>query len=287
MTPARTRGEPLPVEVLRALRNRIGAIDSVSPLGGLSGRTVAVARGQRGTLVAKGPAAATEVRVATRLAPLFREAGIRVAESAVVRTANAGQWLVLEYLPQALPRDRWGADADVIDVLRALHSLRTEPIARIRRRFRPRWDASLTTAAVTALHGGQDLVDRIVRLSERCQYLFDPLAVVSADPNPLNWRLDAAGSPVLIDWERLTLGHPAIDLGILLPGLGEPREAERVANRYGSRDVTATDILRAKAWSLVELAASAPAGGEAAAMIRSLRDDIIDRLATVSLIRSD
>ncbi len=265
----------LPEEVLAALRAEVGAIASVDALGGLSGRTVAAVHGARGSLVVKGPAAAPEVAVATDLAAVLTDRGVRTPRTLVIETAASAAWLLMEYLPEPLPRERWGADERVVGVLRALHSVPVDLVAGVGGRYRPGWDAALTSAAVTALDGDAALTDRLSRLAARSAHLFEPVAVVSGDPNPLNWRVDSSGAPVLLDWERLTLAHPAVDLGILLPGLADGEGAAAVAAVYGDPDLSAEDLLLAKAWSVVELAATAEPGTDARELIESIRDAVL------------
>lgn len=273
----------LPREVQSAMRARVGTLERLDPLGGLSGRTVLAAHGRLGTVVVKGPATSAEVAVAADLNPHLVAAGVRTARATVISTADAGKWLLLEHFPQELPRERWGADHDVLTVLRALHSLPKALVDGVDGRYLPRWDPSLTAAAVAALRGPSTFADRLSELADRCQYLFQPSVVVSADPNPLNWRIDTAGRPVLLDWERVTLAHPAVDLGILMPGLGDPVTASRIADLYQGASVTGADVLRAKAWSIVEFAGTAPPGSEAAALIQQVRDDAVQVLASAPI----
>ncbi len=272
----------LPHEVRAAIEADVGRVEELSVLGGLSGRTVVAARGPRRTLVAKGPVAAGEIAVATTLHADLDAHGVPTLDAILVRLDDENQWLLFTYLPSALPRERWGADPSVIDVLRRLHGFPPGPIAQIVDRYVPSWDETLTAAAVKNLHASASLAHALRALSHRCQYLFDPVNVVSADPNPKNWRIDSTGAPVLIDWERVSLAHPAIDLGILMPGLGDSATARQIARTYGSEKINETDILHAKAWSLVELAATSRPGSDAAALLANVREDVIDMLASLA-----
>lgn len=272
----------LPHAVLAAIEAEIGGVESVTHLGGLSGRTVVAAHGPHGALVAKGPVVGAEISVATTLRADFDAHGIRIVDATLVAGDDQHQWLLFAYLPHALPRERWGADPGVIEVLRTLHVFPTETIAQITDRYIPSWDDALTAAALENLHASAPLTHSLRALARRCQYLFEPLTVVSADPNPLNWRVDTTGAPILIDWERITVAHPAIDLGILMPGLGDSATARDIARLYGCKEIEEIDLLHAKAWSLVELAATSPPESDATALISQVREELIDRLTSLA-----
>ena len=98
--------------------------------------------------------------------------------------------------------------------------------------------------------------------------------------NPGNWRVDDRGRPVLLDWERIGLGHPAVDLGISLPGLPSRSEAEALVAAYNG-GIDASDVLLAKTWSLVELAAETGAEPRFLARLEGLRPLVGDWLARV------
>jgi aminoglycoside phosphotransferase (APT) family kinase protein len=70
------------------------------------------------------------------------------------------------------------------------------------------------------------------RLRQASQPIFAPWCWISGDPNPLNWGLRADGSLVLFDWELFGPGTPAIDLAIIIPGLGNAVQYAAVADYY-------------------------------------------------------
>lgn len=246
----------LPAQILAAIGERTGRDARIEPLAGLSGRTVARVRGPRGSVVVKGPASAPEVAVARRLSGWLGRHGVRTPEVfAVIDTAQAGSWIVMEHLPRPLPRERWGDD-DVVATLRTLHGLAPDLVEPLPGRYRPRWDEAMTTRAATTLAGDDAFVSQLRVLATRAQPLFEPRCVVSGDPNPLNWRIDDAGRPVLLDLERITVADPALDLAILLPGLPDRAATSAVISSYGAGAPTVDDVLLAKAWSVVELAAT-------------------------------
>jgi aminoglycoside phosphotransferase (APT) family kinase protein len=228
--------------------------------------------GDAGVVVVKGPVPAAEADVAGRLAAVLEDAGVPTARCRALVEASDGPWLVLEHLPEPLPRDRWGADPAVLDVLRRLHAIPPGLVRDIPERYLPRWDAAMTERAGDVLEADPALTDRLGELQDRAAPLFEPSVVVSGDANPLNWRLGTRGEPALIDWERITLAGPAVDLGILLPGLPSRTAAEQMAAAYGN--VPADALLLVKAWSIVELAATSEPGSEAGELVRGIRDEV-------------
>jgi aminoglycoside phosphotransferase (APT) family kinase protein len=178
------------------------------------------------------------------------------------------RWLVLEDVPQPLPRDRWGADPEVLGVLARLHESEALPGLRARDAYRPAWTARTTASALAALPADEaaGLGPVIEALRDASVHLFAPWCSLSGDANPGNWGLRADGTLVLFDWERYCRGTPALDLAAALPGLGTPEEHHLLARRYLEAGGTASeprdggealarDIGRAKAWTAVELLA--------------------------------
>lgn len=108
---------------------------------------------------------------------------------------------------------------------------------------------------------GTGLDATLAVLQREAAPLFTARSVISGDPNPLNWGLSGDGELVLMDWERIGLGHPALDVAITMPGLPGLAEFERPALAYRSNDgseVSARRLMLAKLWTVVELLASTP-----------------------------
>ncbi|MBE7956380.1 phosphotransferase [Microbacterium oxydans] len=262
----------IPVEVLRSAARVGGRLKGFEWLGGLSGRSVAALHGVSASVVVKGPAVAAEVEIAGRLAGDFERHGIRTPTIfAIVETSSAGTWLVMERLPHPLPQERWGVDLQVIDTLRSLHSLPQGLVASLRYGFQPGWDSAMTRSAVSALHADAATAQHLEDLERCAQPLFARRCVISGDPNPLNWRVDHAGFPVLLDLERLTIASPALDLAILLPGLPDRSEAEALTSAYGPDSPSVDEILWAKAWTVVEMASTSAASRQARDVLRAVR----------------
>lgn len=272
----------LPDEVLRSAALVAGHLRGFERLGGLSGRTVAAVHGVSASVVVKGPAVAAEVEIAGRLAGDFERHGIRTPTIfAIVETSSAGTWLVMEHLPHPLPRERWGVDVPVIDTLRSLHSLPPALVANLRNGFQPGWSPAMTQAAASALRADAATAQRLEDLERRAQPLFARRCVISGDPNPLNWRVDDEGRPVLLDLERLTIASPSLDLAILLPGLPDRRQATALAIAYGADAPTADEILWAKAWTVVEMASTTAASTQAREVLRDVREAFFSWLEQV------
>jgi hypothetical protein len=194
-------------------------------------------------------------------------------------------WLLLEHLPDPLPRSRWGADGEVLEVLHAVHVADKDLIAAVPTPFRPSWPEAMDAAARDVLELSDEAGAALAGVREAAQPLFEPVGVISGDANPLNWRLDATGRPVLLDWERVGLGHPAIDLATSMPGLPTGVEATSLATAYGAHGgeaVTADEVLVAKAWSVVEFAAEAAAQPRLLGAVAQLRPELDQWLVELS-----
>lgn len=178
-------------------------------------------------------------------------------------------WIVVEDIPYALPKERW-RKADE-QVLRALFLFHTESWGKslpIENFYIPKWDHRLTES-VLALYSdktGNQLQLLLIKTQEDSQQLFKPYCWISADTNPTNWGVRKDGSVVLFDWERISCGSPAIDLSIIMPGLGTPDNSLElsIAKKYlkmwssAGLDFPISErkllwqIKLAKIWSVVE-----------------------------------
>ncbi len=268
----------LPPAVVAAAAPHTGTVRATEPLGGLSGRTVAAVHGTLASVVVKGPVSSVELAAATDLARPLARSGVRTPRTLAVSEASGEAWLVMEHLPRALPRHRWGADPHVLRALRGLHSLPREPVERLHGRYRPRWDAPLTAAACETLAVDDATGARLADLAQRAGSLFVASRVISGDANPLNWRLDAEDRPVLVDWERITVASPAIDLATVVPGLPDRRTAGAVVSAYGDDTITVDELLLAKVWTVVELAATAPSESAARGVVEQVRTPFLEWL---------
>jgi hypothetical protein len=269
-------GPELDVLVLAFLEEKFGDLQQVTPLRG-------VVRPDSTKLLefAKGRAILKQVEPAERdfyirFAPKVRERGVPIPDPIAMFVgpdSERAATIVLEYAGDPLPRERWLADPHVMSALRRLHHVenpvadadpgfvslareeRTPPEAH---RFRPEWTSAMSAAALDRLESGVSLRQDVERCRVAAASLFEPRAWISGDPNPTNWAVRDDGSVVLLDWERFTQAHPAIDLAISVPGLGGEAEFARVAQAYaeaGGVPIPVHEIALAKIWSVIEFLA--------------------------------
>jgi aminoglycoside phosphotransferase (APT) family kinase protein len=131
------------------------------------------------------------------------------------------------------------------------------------------WTPEMTSSAVSFFGSArkQDLADALTRLERESQPLFEPHCWICGDPNPRNWGMRADGSAVLFDWELFGPGSPAMDLAIVVPGLGDLSAFQRVVDGYAA----ARSVLDGEA--LEELpTARELALGKAATVVRLLHE---------------
>ncbi len=199
----------------------------------------------------------------TIVAPELRNQGIALAELYRAGYDNELYWLVLENIPLAVPRERWQADPAVLGLLQNLHRATLSPQLKFSEFYQPSWPEELHQVCLS--RWSPELSSRLEPLLERWrqkyQRLFEPVGLISGDPNMLNWGTDEAGRVVLFDWERFSRGTPALDLGILVPGLLDYATFKRFAEGYLSLDKhphsfevegLALEMVAAKIWSMVE-----------------------------------
>lgn len=199
-----------------------------------------------------------------RVAPQLERQGVVMPRLDYAITAAGRSWLVLEDIGAALPRERWAADPDVLATLYRLHSAKLDIAPRLPF-YRPVWTPELNRQATVILADGIKLLPMLDELAMRYSYLFESVCPVSGDPNPTNWGVRPDAAPVLYDWERFTYATPALDLGIVVPGLPSRPDFEAVARLYSAHSGTdlftlSRDMLAVKLWSIVEYVAGYATG---------------------------
>lgn len=235
----------------------------------MSGAQVWAVDGPAGRVVVKRTASLREAAVYGTLVPTLEAAGVTIPVCFDQVAAGGGiVWLILEHIPEPLPRDRWLGNPEVMAMLARLHALEVAALDTIPDPFRPSWSSAMTAAAA-ARFADPAIRRQLGRLREEAQPLFAPNHVISGDANAANWGV-RDGEVVLMDWERIGRGHPALDVGVTVPGLGTPADFEDTAHAYnevvaalaaGQRAgpatrVTPRELALAKAWSLVEFMAA-------------------------------
>lgn len=255
-----------PQAVAHYLQDNFGRAEAVETLTGIKAEGGCTrVRFPRASVVVK-QADHREYAFYTRLAP-----GIPCLAEHIPRllaaSSDKGFWLVLEDIPHLLPRERWQGDEQVLAVLARLHRGtwgRDLPLAE---HYLPRWGGELALRMLEMYPGekAREIKTALAEARQLSSGLFLPHCWISADTNPTNWGLRTDGTPVLFDWERISLGSPAIDLAITLPGLGsEDFSLERqIAKTYLAlwkerpfrEEELFQAILLAKLWSVLEFLA--------------------------------
>jgi thiamine kinase-like enzyme len=181
-------------------------------------------------------------------------------EIELIHVEDAGWWLVIEDVPNPLPRERWFCNSEMLSILSRLHALPLNVPAV----FEPQWTTEMTDKALTCFQAdiAERLRARLMALQEQHQHLFEAQCLISADPNPGNWGVRENGELVLFDWERFGYGTAAIDLAITVPGLGDREQFSQVAETYlrlrepvpsaASIERLSRDMAAAKLWTVIE-----------------------------------
>lgn len=219
-------------------------------------------------LVIKATSQASEERFYQIVAPCL-EPAVPVLEWS--HSEAALHWLVLEYIPHPLPRERWLADPAALAILYRLHHADLPPVSAAL--FQPAWSDAMTEHALAYLSSADqlNLRSQLQALQHQAQPLFHPHCWISGDPNPRNWGIRSNGTVVLYDWERFGRGTPALDLAITIPGLGDWSAFALVAKHYlAIADDPPThapailqltrDIALAKVWNAIEFLSHAATG---------------------------
>lgn len=235
---------------------------------GVAGGGAWLVRGERGSLVAKHPVSATELRVYTRLAGVLLDAGVRLPRVLGHGTGVDAHWLLLEYLPAPLSGET--VAPETLDQLVRIHRLarreRLPVLAGAEHPFRRPQGMARAAVAAFAKDVREGLEPRFEAVAAAARALFRRRGLVHGDTNRTNWRLDAQGLPTLVDWARTGYGHPALDPAPLLSGLPDRGRAAGLAHAYlarrpelerGRQGPLANAILLAKAYTAIEFLASA------------------------------
>jgi hypothetical protein len=226
-----------PSALVEQLHRTHDAPSSVERLGGMSGSCVWRVRFTGSSVIVKASASPAEARFYELAAGPLREAGILSPRLEWALHEPDAHWLVLEDIPTQLPTQPvagWRPDPRVIAILARLHALtRTKPP------YLPdappqTWTDAMTASALALFPpaAAATLAPLLRRLRQETQPIFAPWCWISGDPNPLNWGLRADGSRVLFDWELFGPGTPAIDLAIVIPGLGNVAQYAAVVDCY-------------------------------------------------------
>jgi len=103
--------------------------------------------------------------------------------------------MILEHIPCSLPRERWHADHELLDMLCRLHRATAGNPIELPDLFVPAWTDQMTGAALrcfpAAVAAG---LEPLLRTMQRASdHLFQPWCAISGDPNPANWGIRGDG----------------------------------------------------------------------------------------------
>lgn len=251
-----------PAEMSRLIETLLGPAPETTSPGGMSGASVQRLSGQGNTLILKRSGNPREWHVYTALGATLFDADVAIPEMYGEAVDGNTWWLLLEDVALPLPEDRRLAHPEVIAVLRNLHNIPGASLELPPDPYRPEWPPGMSAQALQLFDApvARRLSEPLEQIRLASQPLFEPRCPISADPNPANWGLRDDDTPVLFDWERFTLGTPAIDLAISVPGLAAMDAFRAVSMEYAGHDRLATDIARAKVWSVIEFLGGYAAG---------------------------
>jgi len=236
-----THAHPLdpdwPSALVDQLRQTHGALSSVERLGGMSGGRVWRVRFKDASVIVKASASPAEARFYEHAADTLRLAGVPSPRLELALHEPDAHWLLLEDIPTSLPIQpptSWRPDAPSIAILARLHAVTRAQPPNLSDARPQNWTDAMTSAALTLFppEAAATLSPLLRQLQQESQPIFAPWCWISGDPNPLNWGFRADGSPVLFDWELFGPGTPAIDLAIVIPGLGNAGQYAAVAESY-------------------------------------------------------
>ncbi|MFN8530952.1 MAG: phosphotransferase [Anaerolineae bacterium] len=269
--------DAFPISIQTFLRNVYGEPVAVALLAGKSGAAVFRCTFTFATVILKATVMrwegefSAEAAFYQRAAPHVRAARVPIPDCYRIIDEAPEVWLVLENMPELLPRSRWTApDDERLEALARLHTIPLTAIPRWKPIYQPGWSAEMTDQALS--HFGpaarSELAPQLETVRLACQPTFIPESWISADPNPRNWGIRESGDLALFDWERFTSASPAIDVAIQIGGMGDRSlfrqhaDADcRVRERLGipypiSADQLSHAVMLAKVWSVIEYLSS-------------------------------
>ncbi len=224
----------LPSAVLDLLRAKADEIRAVEILNGKSGADVYRAHTSSRSVIVKRSTQSFEPAFYVQIAPILRAHDIAIPQLYAHVESDDADWLVIEDVPQPLPDDAIYHHPQVIRLLARLHSLPLDAVPELPQSYIPVWTDDMTEQSLACFSESQRQTLRPVfqKLQAEAQSLFEPLSLISGDPNPRNWGVDRKSRVVLFDWERFSRAHPAIDLAILQAGLGRKEQFIETASAY-------------------------------------------------------
>jgi hypothetical protein len=138
-------------------------------------------------------------------------------------------WLLMEFIPNQWPRDRYNFDTEALAVLRQLHT-----VEHIQPEFG--WeDHTWSEAQLVAAekHLPAETMSQIVKIRERYLHCRERSSVLcSGDPNVPNWLIRDNDEIVLIDWQLVSKDHRALDIAGWIAYNLKFEEIEKIVETY-------------------------------------------------------
>lgn len=169
----------------------------------------------QGSVIAKQVKTDREYEVYLDYGSFLKQNGIIIPEVYFAKD----DWIVLEDIPQPFPKQRWGVDREQIKTLFNLHSSTWNHKLALTNPYLPTWTKELNQLG--SMYFPTETIVLLDELQLRSKEIFNPVCCISGDPNPTNWGIRNGKELVLYDFGRFGYGTPAIDLAILMPGVGE------------------------------------------------------------------
>lgn len=229
--------EELPAAVRRRVHAHCGEFAEAELLSGMSAGRVFRLRGERGAIVVKRSLYPLEAAFYERVAPQLRRCGVPIPSLVGSIVEGDVRWLLLEAIPEPLPRlpgNPVQPDDRALAVLVRLHAATRGWVLDLPAPPAAVWTERVTDSAASCFPSPVAAeITALLRPMQRCaQRLDEPWCWISGDPNPTNWGMSADGGAVLFDWERFRAGMPATDLAITIAGLGDRQQYAELAERY-------------------------------------------------------
>jgi aminoglycoside phosphotransferase (APT) family kinase protein len=218
--------ENWPTELKKFLQEMLGPATRTDYMSGVAGSGCVRVWSEEKSVIVKMSMNPRERMFYETYAPHLRTHSVGVPELYFSGCSAEGMhYVVIEYIPRSLPENKWMRNEAQVETLFALHHATWGDLRpNIENPYLPEWTDELTNGASAWFARSTEAQVVLERLN-RAQALWERINLtccMSGDPNPTNWRVRDDGTLVLVDWERFGYGMPAIDLAILMPGLGSP-----------------------------------------------------------------
>ncbi len=141
-------------------------------------------------------------------------------------------WLLMEFIPNLWPRERYNFDPDALAVLAQLHQIEAVQSS-------PVWeDHTWSEAQIIAAEKylPTDTLGQVTKIREAYLSRRERNSVLcSGDPNAPNWLIRDNGEIVLIDWQMVSIDNRALDIAGWMAYSLDYEEIEKLAEIYEER----------------------------------------------------